>query len=349
MSGEFEQKDVFVGGADGVHTYRIPSLVVAPGGALLAFCEARKQSTHDASPTDMVLKRSLDGGRTWGPLQRVLAGQGTEAIMNPCPVVDGGGVWLFCINAHKTEHWRHRQLLIRSDDDGRTWSTPVDITDGLGDDTFISGPGAGIRLRTGRLVVPGYTNVIASDLTRVASFSRVAFSDDHGKSWRLGAPVAYAMSNESQVVELSDGSLLINWRIQKKEGHPGCRGTAISRDGGATWSEPALAPALNEAPCQAGLTRIERSAGDGGPRLIFSNPDARPGAGERTRMTVRLSADEGRTWPVARLVHAGPSCYSCPAPLPDGRIGLLYEGGLAARYEGIRFARIDPAWAEAES
>lgn len=248
---DLQQVDVFVGGADGVHAYRIPSLLATPSGTLLAFCEARKESLHDASPTDMVLKRSTDGGRSWGPLRRVVVGRDKEAIMNPCPVgLDGDAVLLFCMNAHKTEHGRHRHLVLRSPDGGASWSAPADITDTLGDDTFISGPGVGIRMRSGRLVIPGYVGDYTADRQRLASYSCVAYSDDGGTSWRLGQRVQYPMSNESQVVELSDGSLLLNWRIQKRGAeHPGCRGTAVSRDGGQTWEPPVLNRVLNEDPC----------------------------------------------------------------------------------------------------
>ena len=337
--------EVFVAGADGVHTYRIPSLLVAPGGTLLAFCEARKVSSHDASPTDLVLKRSRDGGTTWSPLQVVVRGVGAEAIMNPCPVVDGDAVLLFCMNAHKTEHGRHRHLLVRSRDDGATWAPPEDVTDALGNDTFIPGPGVSIRLRCGRLVVPGYVGDYGADRKRVASHSCVVYSDDGGGSWRVGQPVAYPMSNESQVVERSDGALLLNWRIQKQGAeHPGCRGTALSRDGGQTWEPPLLNRDLNEDPCQAGFIRWPGAEAPA--RLLFSNPDTGPSRGEgaRIRMTVRLSEDDGRTWPCARLIHAGPSIYSCPAVLPEGTITLLYECGDAARYERIRLARFPLGW-----
>jgi len=349
MSGDFEQVDVFIGGEDGVHTYRIPSLITAPGGTLLAFCEARKVSTSDASPTDMVLKRSTDGGRSWLPLQILVRGEGTEAIMNPCPVVDGNTVYLCCMNAHSKAHRRHRHLWLCSEDDGRTWSAPEVLDERIAgyDDTFVPGPGASLRMRSGRLVVPGYTNVIDENDNRPVSHSRVLYSDDKGLSWRLGQPVDSATSNESQVVELEDGTLLINWREQNhldRSAHRGCRGTAVSRDGGETWSAPVFVEALNEAPCQAGFIRYSWAEDGGKSRLLFSNPDARPGIEERTKMTMRVSCDEGQSWPVKRLVNAGPSVYSCPSRLPDGDIGLLYECGEEWRYERIRFARFTLGW-----
>jgi len=153
------ESDVFVSGADGVHTYRIPAMIVSPGGALLVFCEARKESIRDASPTDMVLKRSTDGGKTWSAAQVLIRGEGSEAMMNPCPVVDAstGTIVLVCVNAHKIEKGRHRHLMITSADDGRTWSAPVDLGERITpyDDTFVSGPGVGIQTTSGRLVVPG--------------------------------------------------------------------------------------------------------------------------------------------------------------------------------------------------
>lgn len=349
MPPELEHADVFTAGADNVHTYRIPSLIVAPGGALLAFCEARKTSTRDACPTDMVLKRSEDGGRTWGAMQTLVRGEGEEAIMNPTAVVDGGEVLLFCINAHKDGPRHHRHLLLRSADDGRTWSGPAKLADEMKPcvDTFVPGPGVGVRMRSGRIVVPGNSSVLDDAGERTASFSRAAYSDDGGRSWRIGEVVDYPWSNESQAVERNDGSLMINFRIQKGDDeHPGCRGTAVSRDGGETWGEPTLARALNEARCQAGFVRCAPPQEGGDERLLFSNPDARPGpeGGARTKMTVRLSPDEGRTWPASRLIHPGPSVYSCPAVLPDGAAGLLYECGDTEKYERIRFARFSMDW-----
>jgi len=339
------ETDVFVSGADGVHTYRIPAMIVSPGGALLVFCEARKESIRDASPTDMVLKRSTDGGRTWSPAQVLIQGEGTEAMMNPCPVVDAatGTIVLVSINAHKIEKGHHRHLMMTSTDDGKTWSQPVDLGRRITpyDDTFVSGPGVGIQTTGGRLVVPGYVGKF-DEKTRTGCYSCALYSDDHGRSWTLGQKVS-ACTNECQVVERADGTLMLNMRENTGKS---CRAVATSRDGGQTWSQPYWDRALNECPCQASFIRY-RGAPHGRSMLLFANPDVsgeRYGVVKRTRMAVKFSYDEGKTWPVEKLIHPGPSSYSSLARLPDGDVGLVYEGGHEHRREWIRFARLSLAW-----
>ncbi len=340
------QTDVFVGGADGVHTYRIPAMIISPEGTLLVFCEARKLRISDASPTGMVLKRSTDGGKTWSATQVLVQGQGTEAIMNPCPVVDRttGTIVLFCINAHKTAHGHHRHLLLTSTDDGETWSQPADIAERITpyDDSFVSGPGVGIQMRSGRLLVPGYTGTF-DNKTRTGLYSRVLFSDDHGQHWTMGEALS-AFTSECQAVELADGRLMLNMRENTGQS---CRAVATSDDGGQTWSEPHWDRTLNECPCQASFIRYSEAAVGKRSRLLFANPDVageRYGVVKRTKMTVRLSYDEGKTWPVKKLIHAGPSSYSSLVRLPNGDIGLVYEGGQQHRREWIRFARISLGW-----
>lgn len=355
------QQDIFKAGDEGIAIYRIPSLIVAPGGSLLAFCEARKESCNDATPTDLVMKRSVDGGLSWSPMQVVVCGKGREAIMNPCPVVDGKIILLFCINAHKTGRGHHRYLVAASDDDGITWTRADDITEKIEncDDTFVPGPGVSIRTRSGRIVVPGGTKTFnikkgaEGDRDQATCSARAVYSDDGGQSWRMGKPVASTTANESQVVELSDGALMLNWREQNYIGpSAGCRGTALSGDGGETWSEPALARELNETPCQASLLRYNPADGDEADRmLLFSNIDVALNAevhSQRKNMTVRLSRDDGRTWPVKRLINPGPSAYSCLAVLPDKTIALLYECGENHPYERIRLAKFCLEWLAAD-
>ncbi len=344
--GTPEFVNVFTAGAEGVHTYRIPGLLIAPDGSLLAFCEARKISQEDMSPSDMVLRRSLDGGRTWLPMQTLVQGQGIEALMNPCPVIDyiNNTIILICDNANKvsTNHHQHFQLISR--DNGQTWSEPVDIGPFITnyDDTFNPGPGVGLQMKNGRLVIPGYTGE-PNEECEEEFHSRVLYSDDHGKTWTLGDAVS-VLSDECQAVELADGKLMLNMR-----GDMGmsCRGVAISEDGGRTWSNFRWDRTLNECPCQASLARYSLPGPDEKGRILFSNPDnsgEKFNVVERTRMTVRVSYDEGQTWPVKRLIHHGPSSYSSMVRLPDGDIGLLFEGGEKHRREWIRFVRFSLSW-----
>jgi sialidase-1 len=343
------QTDVFVAGRGRIHTYRIPALVASPSGALLVFCEARRESIRDASPTDMVLRRSLDGGATWLPLQTLVRGEGSDAVMNPCAVVDraSGSICLCCCNTNRATRGEHRRhLLLRSGDDGRTWSAAADIGGLIAgyDDTFVPGPGCGIQTTAGRLVIPGYTSPETIDAQGETGFrSRVLYSDDHGQTWRLGQPVS-ADTNEAQVIELTDGRLLLNMRQGTGQS---CRAVALSADDGESWAPVTWDRALNECPCQASILRHSSVAKDGKSIILFANPDntgAGYGAVERTRMTVRISYDEAHTWPIRKLIHAGPSSYSGLVRLANGDVGLVFEGGETHRREWIRFCRLPLSW-----
>jgi sialidase-1 len=210
------------------------------------------------------------------------------------------------------------------------------------DDRFNPGPGVGIQMRNGRLVIPGNTGEV-NDKTDEEWYSRVLYSDDHGKSWILG-PRVPELSDECQAVELANGTLMLNARGNMGKS---CRGVAISNNGGQTWSSFRWDRALRECPCQASLIRYSLAGPGNKNRLLFANPDnagEKFGVVERTRMTVRMSYDEGRTWPVKRLIHAGPSSYSSMVRFPDGDIGLLFEGGEQHRREWIRLVRFSLIW-----
>ncbi|MCC6795719.1 MAG: SUMF1/EgtB/PvdO family nonheme iron enzyme [Candidatus Hydrogenedentes bacterium] len=346
QDGVPEFTEVFVAGMDGVNTYRIPAMVIAPDESVLVFCEARKESQADASPTDMVLRRSVDGGRTWLPVQTLVHGVGADALMNPCPVVDAktNTIILMCDRANATREGHNEHYQLESQDNGVTWSEPVSIASRIAnyDDSFHAGPGIGIQLRSGRLVVPGYSGEVNEE-TDEDWHARALYSDDHGKTWTMGAAVSQ-FTDECQAIELRDGRVMLNMR-----GNMGlsCRGVATSNDGGATWPQLRWDRALNECPCQAGIVRYSLAQDGGRDRILFVNPD---NAGEkfnvveRTKLTVRMSYDEGETWPVKRLLHAGPASYSSIVRLPDGAIGVVFEGGEKERREWIRFARFSLAW-----
>lgn len=342
QGAEPEQTPIFISGQSGYHTYRIPSLIVTKLGTLLAFCEGRKKNSSDAGEIDLLLKRSLDGGKTWTKAQ-IVWHDGDNTCGNPCPVVerDSGVVWL--LMTHNLGADSEAQILdgrskgtrtvwvTRSSDDGVTWSKPADITKNVKAPHwtwYATGPGVGIQTKSGRLVIPCDHYIAGSK----AQQSHVIFSDDKGKTWRLGGAVG-PQCDESQVVELADGSLMLN--IRSYRGHHR-RLVTISKDGGETWSKLVEDDALIEPVCQASITRHRGDKGG----LLFSNPASQ----KRERMTVRLSQDEGKTWPVARLLHPGPAAYSCLAVLPNDDIGCLYERGDKRAYETITFARFSLDW-----
>ena len=336
------EEDLFVRGAEGYHTFRIPSLLVTPKGTVLAFAEGRKRGQGDAGDIDVVLKRSTDGGKTWRPTQ-VVADDGDNTVGNPCPVVDRttGTIWLLLTHNPGSD----TEKLIRdgkstgtrgvwvtsSRDEGATWAKPRDITKEVKDPNwtwYATGPGVGVQLTTGRLVIP-----CDHTTKEKANHSHVIFSDDGGATWKRGG-VLGEKTNECQLVEREDGSLLMNMRSYHGRNR---RAIATSRDGGATWSAVTLDEALVEPVCQASLIRVGEKGRD---RLIFSNPAST----KRERLTIRLSEDGGRSWVASRELHPGPSAYSCLAVLPGGDVGCLYERGTKSPYERITLARVGLSW-----
>jgi sialidase-1 len=348
-----QQVDVFLSGKEGYHTFRIPSVIVSPKGTVLAFCEGRKNSASDTGDIDLVLKRSFDQGATWRPLQ-VVWDDGPNTCGNPTAVVDRhtGTVWLLLTHnpggdtekeiVAGTSKGTRTVWVTRSDDDGATWSRPVEITKDVKKPNWTwygTGQGVGIQTRSGRLVLPGE----AREAQTRKSLSLVFASDDHGKTWKLGGTVGDSFG-ESQVVELADGTLLLNMRnhdVRQPSQAKTERGVALSKDGGWTWSKARHDPALIEPRCQASILRYTRQPEHSRNRLLFSNPAS---AERRIQMTVRLSYDEGQTWPAARLLYEGPSSYSCLTVLPDRRIGCLYERGERRISEKITFARFSLEW-----
>ena len=232
-----------------------------------------------------------------------------------------------------------RVYLTFSDDDGLTWAPLQEISATTRQDHwrwYATGPCRGIQLErgehAGRLVIPA-NHSDHSNPDEHPYRSHVIFSDDHGHSWQLGG-VLGGKTNESTIVELSDGRLMDNMRSYHGEHR---RAIATSGDGGATWSDVTLDPTLVEPVCQASVLRYTFPDVDGTSRILFSNPASTA----RQMMTVRLSYDEGQTWPVAKLVCIGSAAYSCLTVLPDRSIGLLYERD---GYRKIAFARFDLEW-----
>lgn len=350
---------LFVSGRDGYHTYRIPAVATAPKGTVLAFCEGRKGGRSDAGNIDILLKRSTDNGETFSA-QQVVWDDGANTCGNPCPVVDAetGAIWLLMtwnlgsdnerqIIDRKSKDTR-RVFVTHSRDEGQTWAKPAEITAAAKKPDwtwYATGPGAAIQMtrgpHRGRLVIP--CDHIEAGTKKYYSHS--IFSDDHGRSWKLGGSTPRDKVNECQVVELTDGRLMLNMRNYDRAQHK--RQMAFSADGGRTWTNQRFDETLIEPICQASIRRVRwpkdrPKGGDGGKGVIlFSNPASETG---RTNMTVRLSYDDGQTWPIAKSLHPGPAAYSDLAVLADGKPACLYEAGQRNPYESIIFARFDIEW-----
>ncbi len=359
-AGEPELADVFVPKADGFASIRIPSVIVTKAGTVLAFAEGRAANA-DQAKNKIVQKRSTDGGRTWSAVA-IIAADGERALNNPCAVVERvSGQILLMYQSYPAKVSERsgtirtgydgelivRNWLITSDDDGRTWSKPRDLTSSTKRETIVttiaSGPGIGIQLRhgkhAGRILMPfnegpfGVWNIYA------------VYSDDRGKTWAMGevAPgglIAAAggkttsFVNEAQFVELADGSIRFNVR---RWGGKAVRKTCVSADGGVTWSKVEDAPELIDPSCMASIVRYSDPADGQKSRLLYSGPQST----KRENGTVFVSYDEGKTWPVKRVLCAGAFAYSCLTTLPDGTIGCLYE---ADGTKKIVFARFTLEW-----
>lgn len=335
--------DVFVSGEGGYHTYRIPSIIAAQNGDLLAFAEGRVKGRGDAGNIDLLMRRSTDGGRTWSAVS-VVWDDGPNTCGNPCPVVDRTTGDVLLLATHNLGHDHESEIirgtsegtrtvwLLRSSDDGRTFAPPREITDTtkLPDWTwYATGPGAGIQLErgahAGRLVIP--CDHIEAATKRY--YSHVIYSDDHGVTWRRGGSSPKDQVNECEVVERADGSLLLNMRNYDRS--QSLRQVCVSFDGGVTWRDQRHDPALVEPTCQASLRRVRWAEGAAPGLIAFSNPAH---GKKRESMTLRLSTDGGQTWPWQHVLHPGGSAYSCLVALPGG-------GGLGCLYEADGYRRIE--------
>ncbi len=344
---DFLQNDVFVSGTEGYHTFRIPAVIATDKGTILAFCEGRRFSREDLGNNDVLLKRSTDGGRTWGKLRLVYeeGGDKNVTIANPTVVIDEEDSVIWMVMQRNGAD----VLVSHSKDDGLTWAKATDITKDVKKPQwgfYAVGPGIGIQIKhgphKGRLVIPAYHRETKDKSG--PSTAHMFFSDDHGKTWQLGSD-SDLHTNECQTVEtMVDGQseLLLNARNHwaRSGGRPdlaGVRMIARSRDGGVTWSKTSFDKTLVEPQCQASILRYSWPSEKSKSRILFANPASR----SRNNVTVRLSLDEGKTWPVSRTIYKPSSAYTCLTKLNDGRIGILYERD---DYKHITFASFTLDW-----
>jgi Neuraminidase (sialidase) len=344
---------VFEQGESGYHTFRIPAIVRAADGTLLAFAEGRVEDPDDNGNIDLVLKRSANGGASWEPLQVVWDAEGNKAG-NPVPVLDrstgrivlhatrtGGNVTIQDIMCGRaSEEETRRPFVLHSDDHGASWSTPEEITADVKPPEWrhvVGGPGHAIQLErgehAGRLVIAGAHSVAPPEGSGIDCPDNRLFgahslySDDGGRSWHLGGvdtPLTGLVNpNESIAAELSDGTVYFNARDQRGSS-PGNRAATTSSDGGASFDAPYAAVAGLVAPVIQGSVLKLSSQADPQERLVFSAP-ADPE--ERVRMTLWTSADDAATWQAGPLIHDGPSGYSDLVEIGD-QLGVLFERGV---------------------
>jgi sialidase-1 len=340
--------DVFVGGFD-YPNFRSPSLIKAKSGALIAFAEGRTgEEPGFYGDTDLVMKRSLDGGATWSPLNMIesprLFG---EKVSNPATVLDDstGRVWVL-YNRYEGNlgtvdsqpgTTNNTAWARYSDDHGASWSEAVDITMGVKDydnwNVMAFGPGSGIQAQDGRLIVPGHR-------WQNGWSSYAVYSDDHGETWERGALTPGGnQSNENNIVELADGTLRMDARANSAPAAP--RPNFLSTNGGETWGA-----AMNGQTVESVHAAIQRyslqSEGDDLNRIFWTGPRGP----DRNNLVVRASYDEGQSYHNERLLYDGYSGYSDQSLLPNGDMGVLFETNQA---RSLTFTSFNRAFVEPPS
>jgi len=345
-------------GQDDCHTYRIPGLVTTAAGTLLAVYDCRYRSSGDLpGDIDVGLSRSTDGGRTWEP-RRIALDMGADpefrfdGVGDPAILVDEktGAVWIAATWSHGDRSWRGsgpgmtpddtgQLLLTKSEDDGRTWSPPINITPQVKDPAWrfvLQGPGRGICTRDGTLVFAAQYRAADGPPHEGKPFSTILWSADRGAHWTIGTG-ARIDTTEAQVVQLGDGRLMLNCR----DNRGGARSIFTTADLGASWTEhPTSRRALPEPVCMASLLRTEHETR--GPILLFSNPATTQG---RHHLTLKASLDEGLSWPAAYhlLYDQRPGYgYSCLSMVDGEHVGILYEGRGDLRFVRIPLAELVP-------
>ncbi len=347
--------DLFTARQGGYHNYRIPGIIAAPNGDLLAYCEARLGQGGDWDLIDILMRRSTDGGLHWDPAEKLVdhrdfAGGGLNNVVMIADTITGEVHALFC-REYATVY------AMKSSDNGHSFCDPVEITavfEPLRSEypwqVVALGPGHGIQLRGGRLIVPVWLSTSEGQNRHRPSVVTLIYSDDHGAHWQVGPLVARHGADsinpsETVAVELADGRLLFNIRNELMI----CRRLiATSLDSGQTWGTPAFDAALLEPQCMGSILSL-------GEHIVFTNPDnldqtlpgARGRAYDRKRLTVKLSSDDCRTWPHSRVIEPGPAGYSDMVAAADGHIICFYERGYIERQTDTQFlsaARFTMAW-----
>ncbi|MGJ8696909.1 MAG: exo-alpha-sialidase [Verrucomicrobiaceae bacterium] len=327
-------------GDDGSKGFRIPGLATTNAGTLIGVYDVRYRSGGDLpGDIDVGMSRSTDGGQTWEAM-KVIMDMGDDpkwrydGVGDPAILVDAksGRIWVVGTWSHGDRSWHGsgqgmtpeetgQLMLVWSDDDGVSWSKPRNITEQVKKPEWhflLQGPGAGITMKDGTLVFAAQYqdgDKHPDGRKKGTPFSTILYSKDRGETWKVGTGIK-SNTTEAQVVELKDGSLMLNCR----DNRGGSRTVGVTKDFGETWTMHATdRKALDEPVCMASLLRM-------GDRLIFSNPNTRRG---RYHLTIKISEDDGMTWPEKwhTLYDArSGNGYSCLAPIGEDHVGVLYEG-----------------------
>lgn len=345
-----QEVTVFQNGLEGYKCYRIPAIVKAPNGDLLAFAEARRNNCGDFGDVEIVMKSSSDQGKSWSALQ-VVADNGSDQAGNQAPVFDltdkrypKGRLFLFYNTgtAHEQEVREGKAMrevwFKTSIDNGRTWTEAVNITTQVSKPnhpainpayrfredwrSYANTPGHGLQIQKGtykgRIYIAANHSEGSPQPKSRDYIAHGFYTDDHGQSFKLSPNVAYAGSNEAIAAETSDGSLLFNCRNQS--GDAKYRIQAFTKNAGETWSEVKVMTDLPDPVCQGSMIDFEPKKGK--KVLIFSNLNSQT---KREKLTIRVSEDDGKSWSAGKEIYAGAAAYSDLVVQKDQQIGVLYE------------------------
>ncbi|TKG94591.1 exo-alpha-sialidase [Puteibacter caeruleilacunae] len=351
----------------GYHNYRIPSLLVTSKGTILAIMEGREDMNHDHAKNDLVLRRSEDNGKNWSS-PSVIAESGDNVVMNPVIVqAEDGTIILTYIYFPEKLHSRDRShgvkqvetglkgdkiervFVIKSKDEGKTWSKPKEITkvakSSANTIVSVSGPGVGITLQEGpykgRVIIP-MSEAFLEDGVR-KEFNFALYSDNNGKSWKHGeycrpTPEGDHGGNEIQMVELNGGRVLASVRSK------GCRLLSESNDGGNTWSNLRKQKELVDTGCMSPMIRYKTNEPSAQDVLIHIGVTGRVDGRKRGDALISYSKDEGKSWINQRELYSNAFDYSSLAVLKDGTIGMLAEFDFNGDRATIKFVRFNWEW-----